>query len=183
MGSVVLMMASALLACDVPQSAYEYTDGGVSQSDESTAGDDTSEPVDDNVDDAVTDGSAISTDDTTQPPEEDVVDTETQPPGEATTTASETSTETATDVVPPDEPKPVVTLEAVMAAEGVADRGLELFRAHCTDCHTVMIRSRIDNLSEEEAITAILEGPGRMPAFAATLSAQEIADITAWLFE
>ena len=181
--SVALALAAALLACDVPESAYQYTDSGVSPPDESTAGVDASDPADGNQDDAVTDGSTVSTDDTTTAPEEDAVDTETTTSEDEPATGPETSTETATDVAPEEEPQQETTLEAVLEANGEAARGLELFRANCTECHTVMIRSRIDKLSEEDVINAILEGPGRMPSFAATLSAQEIADITAWLLE
>jgi len=74
-----------------------------------------------------------------------------------------------------------VTSSAVLALEGDATRGEEVFSTNCQDCHSVSRASGWVKRNKSGSLREILSGNSEMPAFGEILTAQEIADLLAYL--
>lgn len=77
---------------------------------------------------------------------------------------------------------------AVLALQGNADAGKDLYTSNCTGCHGTSGKggsagkdiAHVARNEPEDAIEAIVEGEDSMPAFD-SLSDQDVADIIAYL--
>lgn len=78
-------------------------------------------------------------------------------------------------------------IDTILALDGDATAGAEVFSANCTGCHGVdgnsgsapQLSDEVPSLSDSELLTIVLEGKDNMPAI--NLDDQEAADLLAHL--
>lgn len=79
----------------------------------------------------------------------------------------------------------------ILALDGDATVGATVYADNCASCHASDgtggtgpdLTAHVGHHSESELVTVIAEGDGVMPAFASTLTDQEIADVLAFLVD
>lgn len=78
-------------------------------------------------------------------------------------------------------------VDTILGLTGDSTHGAVVYADNCAGCHgadaTGGTERGITGASDDEVASIVLSGEGRMPAFADTLSDQDIADVLAWLGE